>query len=109
MKTWKNYLAVCIIFTLLAMFSSCSLSKNKNSDRLHLTKIVTINNNMIAYCEKQNTEEHEVVTGELDVISAQQQKLICIRDEMQQQRDSDKDVLITSIPPKKPSIASLCI
>ncbi len=93
MKTWKNYLGVCIVFALLAMLSSCSLTKNNNADHFHLTKIVTLNNNMIAYCDKQNTVEHEIVTGELDEILAQQQELISIRDEMHMQKGYDKDVL----------------
>lgn len=93
MKTWKDCLRVCVAFALLALLVSCSLNKSNNAEDSHLTKIVVLNDNMAAYCDKQNNIEHKVVAGELDAIFTQQQTLISLYGKMKKQSKYNKDLL----------------
>jgi hypothetical protein len=94
MRTCKDYLRVCLVVTLLALIISCSLTKSHNANDFNITKIVILNDNLVAYCEKQNTIEHRVVADELNEVFAQQHKLTSIRDEMRKQKGNNKDVLM---------------
>ncbi len=91
-KSTVLHLRFCIMLVLV--LASCAQTPISDRDNLKYSQLITTNNSLIAHCEKQIVEEHEMVTGELDEVLTLQQKLMSIRDEMQKKKGFNKDVLM---------------
>ncbi|PKN73872.1 MAG: hypothetical protein CVU50_01430 [Candidatus Cloacimonetes bacterium HGW-Cloacimonetes-3] len=93
MKERNLYIVISILAIVIISLSACAQKTVHAYNNNFVSTTISVYNNMIAYCEKQNSVEHEMVTGEVDELFSQQQKLISIRDEMQKQKGYDKDML----------------